>query len=285
MSTEINQRLEIEGVRCGKGGTVCEVRFPGDITVAVRLVHVPNYVIVYARRPVPGMSTRPRHRVEYVYSCTAAGKLEFRRRTALVRIILIDPNGSLKTLDKLREEVRASLEKKFNDPDPNWSKWNFFRFRVEYLSNEPSDKDKAGFGKLDFPVYLLGTQRWETVQGLMEKHRIPKTIEGQDYYDLAKDCWEKEGTRGCGIPSGGGGRFRKVGFIKTHRVFRDGRRDPRQAFVNVTAHETGHMGNLPRHSEKGLMKYPVPLDADIDFDVKDKYLFLSNLQRLRDQVD
>ena len=51
-------------------------------------------------------------------------------------------------------------------------------FRVEYQSKESSDKDKAwGFGEFDFPVYLLGPEHdWEKVQGLMEKHRIPKTI-------------------------------------------------------------------------------------------------------------
>ena len=116
VSTELNQQLEIKGVRCQSDGKVCEVRFPGDITVAVNLVHVPKYVIVYARRPVPEMPT-VRQRREYIYSCMTAGKLEVRRRTALVRIILIDAVGLFKYSDKLREEVRSSLEKKFNNSD------------------------------------------------------------------------------------------------------------------------------------------------------------------------
>ena len=41
------------------------------------------------------------------------------------------------------------------------------------------------------------------------------------------------------------------------------------------------MGNRLQHSKKGLMKYPVPLNVDIDFDKDDKYPFLSDLQRLR----
>jgi hypothetical protein len=51
--------------------------------------------------------------------------------------------------------------------------------------------------------------------------------------------------------------------------------------VNSTAHEIGHMGNRRQHSNKGLMKYPVPQDRFIDFDTSDKYLFLSDLVRLR----
>jgi hypothetical protein len=68
---------------------------------------------------------------------------------------------------------------------------------------------------------------------------------------------------------------------KTHRVFEDASDEIWQAFVNVTAHEIGHMGNRHKHSKKGLMKYPVPLNVDIDFDEDDKYSFLSDLARLR----
>ena len=49
----------------------------------------------------------------------------------------------------------------------------------------------------------------------------------------------------------------------------------------MTAHEIGHMGNRLQHSKQGLMKYPLPLNVDIDFDNSDKRLFLSDLQRLR----
>ena len=66
-------------------------------------------------------------------------------------------------------------------------KLNFFRFGVEYRSNVPSDKDKARFGELDFPVYLLGREHgWETVEDLMKKHGAPKTIEKQDVYKAPK---------------------------------------------------------------------------------------------------
>lgn len=284
VSTELNQQLKIEGVRCGKGGRVCEVRFPGDITVVVRLVHVPNYVIVYARLPVPpepGMPTYRRERREYDYSCTTVGELKFRRHTALVRIVLIDPSGIFKNTASLREEFRSRLEKKFNNLDPNWLKQNFFRFRVEYSSKESADKDKTVSGTLDFPVYLLGERHGlETVQDLMKKHRIPKTINKQDIYEIAKKGWEERDNWGVGIPSGESSR--KVGFVKTHRVFREARSDLWQALVNATAHEIGHMGNLMRHSKKGLMKYPVPLDTEIDFAPDDRRKFLGNLLRLRD---
>ena len=72
-----------------------------------------------------------------------------------------------------------------------------------------------------------------------------------------------------------------MAFIKTHRVFEDATGELGQAFVNVTAHEIGHMGNRRQHSEKGLMKYPVPLNVDLDFSQDDKYKFLTNLVRLR----
>ena len=216
----------------------------------------------------------------YVWGCERIGQTREERQPDIVRIILIDPAGIFKNYEKLREEFRSKLEDKFNNVDPNWLKRAYFRFRVQYRSNEPSNAEKTGFHKLDFPVYLLGKQHgYKTIQDLMTQHRIPKTIKGQDLYDIAKKCWEQRDTRGCGIPSGVG--FRKVGFIKTQRVFEDATGDLWQAFVNVTAHEIGHMGNRLQHSKKGLMKYPVPLNVDIGFDKDDSYPFLSDLQRLR----
>ena len=55
-----------------------------------------------------------------------------------------------------------------------------------------------------------------------------------------------------------------------------------QAFLNVTSHEIGHMLNVCSHSKQGLMKYPLPLDADIDFSPGDRGFVLGNLVRLRD---
>ncbi len=216
----------------------------------------------------------------YVWVYERLGQPPEERQPDFVRIILIDPAGIFKNFDKLREDFRSKLEDKFDNLDPNWLKQAYIRFRVQYRSNEPSNEEKARFGKLDFPVYLLGKQHgYKTVWDLMTQHKIPKTIKERDYYDIAKECWEQKDTRGCGIPSGEG--FRKVGFIKTHRVFEDATGELWQAFVNVTAHEIGHMGNRLQHSKKGLMKYPLPLHVDIDFDSGDKYLFLSDLQRLR----
>ena len=123
--------------------------------------------------------------------------------------------------------------------------------------NRPTNR-RLKVGKLDFPVYLLGKQHgYKTIWDLMTQHKIPKTIKKQDLYDIAKACWEQKDTRGCGIPSGECSR--KVGFIKTHRVFEDADWEIcAKPFVNVTAHEIGHMGNRLQHSKKGLMKYPVP---------------------------
>ncbi len=216
----------------------------------------------------------------YVRVYKRLGQPPEERQPDFVRIILIDPTGIFKNYDKLREDFRSKLEDKFNNLDPNWLKQAHIRFRVQYRSNEPANEEKARFGKLDFPVYLLGRQHgYKTVWSLMTQHKIPKTVKEQDYYVIAKDCWEQKDTRGCGIPSGEG--FRKVGFIKTDRVFEDATGELWQAFVNVTAHEIGHMGNRLQHSKQGLMKYPLPLHVDIDFDSGDKYLFLSDLQRLR----
>ena len=113
----------------------------------------------------------------------------------------------------------------------------------------------------------------------MKQHKIPQKIGKTDIYDYARDSWQQKDIRGLGIPSDTG--FRKVGFIKTQVVFDNASGDFNQAFVNITAHEIGHMGNRKNHSKKGLMKYPVPLSTDIDFDTADKYLFLSDLMRLK----
>jgi len=198
----------------------------------------------------------------------------------VVRICLIDPAGVLGSSSSLREDFRSKLEEKFNQLDERWLKQQSLTFRVIYVAAEPSDAAKATLSELDFPVYLLANQHGSKyVLALMTKHGIPKEIGGQDLYQLAKDCWELKQTRGCGLPSGQG--TKKIGFIKTEKVMSEAPGDIWQALVNSTAHEIGHMGNRRQHSKKGLMKYPVPQDRFIDFDTGDKYLFLSDLVRLR----
>ena len=198
----------------------------------------------------------------------------------VVRICLIDPAGILSSQSGLREDFRSKLEEKFNKLDERWLKQHSFTFRVIYVSGEPSDAAKAKLRELDFPVYLLGNRHGSKyVLELMTKHRISKEIGGQDLYELAKDCWELRHARGCGLPSGQGSR--KIGFIKTEKVTAEAPADVWQALVNSTAHEIGHMGNRRQHSEKGLMKYPVPQDRFVDFDTGDKYPFLYDLLRLR----
>lgn len=195
-----------------------------------------------------------------------------------VRICLIDPSGVFKDKKNLRRDFMTKLKNKFNNLDAQWLKNAGLKFEVLYIAKEPSNK--ANFKKLDFPVYLLTAQHGEkTVLELMKQHKIPQKIGQTDIYDYARDAWRQKDIRGLGIPSDAG--FRKVGFIKTQRVFEDAPGDFDPAFVNVTAHEIGHMGNRKNHSKKGLMKYPVPLSTDIDFDNADKYLFLSDLMRLK----
>jgi|SRR5688572_4332659 len=199
----------------------------------------------------------------------------------IFNIILIDPEGVFGNLSRLREQIRSKLEDKFNNLDKNWLRKANIRFRVHYRPDMPPRHEKAGFGKFDFPVYLLNKPPDATsfIANLMAEHGIPKMINNQDIYQIAQQGWKNENTRGCGIPSGK--EFKKVGFIKTDRVFQGGSRDLLQAFVNVIAHEVGHMGNLYQHSKVGLMKYPLPLSTDIDFNHNDKYRFLGNLLRLR----
>jgi hypothetical protein len=198
----------------------------------------------------------------------------------VVRICLIDPASILRSRSRLREDFRSKLEEKFNKLDEKWLKQHSLTFRVIYVAGEPSDAAKAKLGELDFPVYLLGNQHGSKyVRELMTKHGIPKEINGQDLYELAKDCWELKQARGCGLPSGQGSR--KIGFMKVEKVIAEAPADIWQALVNSTAHEIGHMGNRRRHSKKGLMQYPVPQDRFIDFDTADKYLFLNDLLRLR----
>ena len=216
----------------------------------------------------------------YIRATELLGQTPDVRQPDTVRIILIDPTGIFKNKKKLCEAFRSGLEDKFNRLDPNWLKQAFLKFQVQYRADEPSQKEKAGFRRLDFPVYLLDKQHGsKTILNLMTQHKIPQTFKNQDLYNIAKDCWDQNDTRGCGIPSGDG--FRKIGFIKTYRVFQDATGDLWQAFINATAHEIGHMGNRRQHSPKGLMKYPLPLNVAIDFDQGDKYLFLNDLLRLR----
>jgi hypothetical protein len=199
----------------------------------------------------------------------------------IFRIIMIDPNGVFSNQVRLREEIRSRLEDKFNRLDPNWLKQEKVWFSVQYRAGMPERQEKAGFGIFDFPVYLLNTppDSASRITDLMKEHGIPNLINNRDYYQMAQDCWKVGQTRGCGIPLGNG--FKKVGFIKTYRVFQDVKHDPLQAFVNVIAHEVGHMGNLFQHSPDGLMKYPLPLGTEIDFNPIDKSRFLANLRRLR----
>ena len=193
----------------------------------------------------------------YVRVYEGLGQPPEKREPDFVRIILIDPAGILKDRRKLREDFRSQLENKFNNLDPDWLKQANLRFRVQYRSNEPSNEEKARFRNLEFPVYLLGKEHgYKTIFKFMTQHKIPKTIKKQDLFDIAKMCWDARDTWGCGIPSGEG--TRKVRFIKTHRVLEVATGDLWQGLVNATAHEIGHMGNRQKHSEKGLMRYPVP---------------------------
>jgi len=220
---------------------------------------------------------------EYVWRIEAI----LRRHGHIARIILIDLANYFKNNDGLRNEFKSRLEQKFNNLGPDWLKQQRLAYRVEYRASEPSAREKQAFSALDFPVYLLGKQHtFDYVKKLMEQHQVARAITchgGRQAapYELAEECWNEDQQRGCGIPAGEG--FRKVGFIKTQKVATDpiGRRDLAQAFLNVTAHEIGHMSNICFHAREGLMKYPVPLNVEIDFSPGDRGFILANLNRLR----
>jgi len=286
LATEMNQRLKPDSVRCRPDrpdNNVCEVKFPGDITMGVSLIKVPGYVI--ARQMYARAGARRRG---FDYACTPDGNLKLVNRPDIVRIVLIDLAGYFKNNGALRGEFTSRLERKANNLEPAWLKQQLLRFSLEYRASEPTAEEKEGFSKLDFPIYLLGRQHgYDSVRELMEQHNIPRTIKcigvdkPVDPYRLAEKCWKGDAERGCGIPSGEG--FRKVGFIKTHTVSSDpiGRRDLAQAFLNVTAHEIGHMSNICFHDREGLMKYPVPLNMEIDFSLGDRGFILASLTRLK----
>jgi len=205
------------------------------------------------------------------------------------RIILIDLAGFFSGKAALRTKFTSDLQAKFNNLAPKWLFEQLLKFRVSFQSNEPTPQEKANFGKLDFPIYLLGQQHTEnSVKQLMREHQIPKTIQcptvtrSFDPYDRAESCWQEKQDRGCGIPPGQG--FRKVGFIKTHAVATDqvGKHHLAQAFLNVTSHELGHMLNICDHSSTGLMKSPVPLNVNVDFSPGAKGFLLGSLVKLRD---
>lgn len=205
------------------------------------------------------------------------------------RIILIDLANFFTSKSALRDKFVKALEAKFNNLNPKWLFDHLLRFRVSYQTKEPTSHEKANFGRLDFPIYLLGQQHTDTfIKKLMREHQIPTTIQCRpsvaaiDPFDLADSCWKEKQDRGCGIPPGQG--FRKVGFIKTAVVATDpiGKHNLGQAFLNVTSHELGHMLNICHHSPKGLMKSPVPLNVNVDFSVVDTGFLLGSLVRLRD---
>ena len=60
---------------CSGDGKRCEVSFPGDITVIVSLVRVPDYVIA-----IQGYKKYGGPRREYTYSCKPNGQVVFKRR-------------------------------------------------------------------------------------------------------------------------------------------------------------------------------------------------------------
>jgi len=207
---------------------------------------------------------------------------EFEQSSAqpdIVSIILLDPSGVFKDSQDLMKKVLAKLENKFNTINPSWQKMLNYKFVAIYKLGEPSDQAKAAFRKLDFPVYLLTKQDPEgRVTDLMEKHKVPKTGGKIDYYKYARASWSNEGLWGLGIPSEKG--YRKVGFIKTHKVFEHARDWPR-GFANAITHEIGHMGNKLDHSKTGIMKLPLPLDVDLNFNPEDGRLFFADLGRLK----
>ncbi len=199
---------------------------------------------------------------------------------SIMRIVLIDPSGVFKNKKALRETIVTKLRHKFAALDPQLLDKHAIEVRAEYRQGEPTSDEKSGFGKLDFPVYLLGSQHpYSYVRRQMEAHGIPKTVRGADVYKKAENGWTSRDVRGVGIPSGRG--YRKVAFIKTQKVFADAKSDPGGAFVNVIGHEIGHMGNRTAHSKTGLMKYPVRLDVEMDFADADRLAFLGNLVRLK----
>jgi hypothetical protein len=197
-----------------------------------------------------------------------------------MRIVLIDPSSLFASRHTLRDAILARLQEKFSALDPQLLDKYSIQVRTRYQRGEPAKAAKKGFGPLDFPVYLLGSQHPSSfVKRLMTEHGIPETVMGADVYDQAKDGWESRDVRAVGIPSGLG--HRKVACVKTQKVFADAGNDVALAFVNVISHEIGHMGNRARHSSTGLMKYPVRLDVPMDFSADDRLKFLANLVRLQ----
>ena len=212
-----------------------------------------------------------------------------RRRIREVRIILIDLAQQFKDNQDLRKKFTSELDAKLNNMLPDDLAKERLMFRVEYTSKEPTLQEKQNFGHLDFPIYFLGGHHaLKTVHRLMEQHQIPRSIQCPrikqpfDPYKQAEDWWEETGRRGLGLPSGQG--FRKVGFIRANKITGDpiARRHLLQAFVNITAHELGHMFNLCHHSPAGLMKYPVSLIGNVDLLPGDMFLAIQDLRRLRD---
>lgn len=196
-----------------------------------------------------------------------------------VCFFLLDPSGVFKGRMDLIKKITAKLEQKFTALDHSWLRTVKFKFIAIYKAGDPSDKEKAAFRKLDFPVYLLDKQHTEgVVTDLMEKHKIPKTVKKTDIYKYARDAWSQRDNRGLGIPSDPG--YKKVGFIKTHKIFEQAN-DFAQGFVNCIGHEIGHMGDITRHSKTGLMKYPVLLDVDMSFATADRNWFFRDLVRLK----
>jgi len=206
----------------------------------------------------------------------------------VARIILIDLANFFSSNASLRNNFTSRLEAKFNGLDPKWLSHELLSFRVEYRRTAPTLQEKQNFGRLDFPMYLLNSSHSEAfVTNLMTEHQIPNSFQcvgglRDNPFDLVKACLKEDSRRGCAVPPGM--FFRKIGFIKTHRIVADpvGRRNQAQAFLNVTSHELGHMLNRCNHSPTGLMKSPVPLDVDVNFAPGDNGFVLSQLLRLRD---
>jgi hypothetical protein len=210
------------------------------------------------------------------------------KRKRTVRILFFDPNGLLTSKKDLRIEFGKRVERDLNNLEadalgPDYlSKTLKLTFKVTYHSRNTTKKERAGFSKLDYPMYFLDghsnakTEASEILE-IMKDHKIGGGGRGAEQYEQAEEGWESKPVEGLGIQPLSG--YRKVGFIKVDQVF-DTSTDFETAFANIVKHELGHMFGKSRHGTGVMAAGILGNDSSLDYVDGDQLLILNELGRL-----
>jgi hypothetical protein len=189
----------------------------------------------------------------------------------LAEIILIDsnPRGPLMT-DEVREKSLPKVEQDLNrlyvsaPGKEALKRGEGVTIRVTYRRTATSKAERAAFGVLQYPVYILNghaSNRTKTddIVNLTKDHGISNAGRTGDIFEAVREGWEDSNVEGLGIPPWRSPQ--KVGFIKADNIYK-ARGDFVTLFRNIILHELGHM--FGQDHGDGVMKRAIVLaDASL----------------------